>query len=462
MRESPGRRRGEIGILLVALLVILALSPSWLAFSAFPRHLRAFEGEDEELLFGLPLKVYLSADRPGINVDGKQIGPRFGPLDGRQSFRLSAAAVGSYRLRFCLLGLIPVREMVLEVLPGLGLVPGGQSIGIMVRADGVLVVGYRAVTTPSGRARQPGRDAGLAPGDLILTVNGEPVMSEDDLTELVDRAGRQGQVSHLGVRRDGRLLTLEAVPALDRETGQYRIGLWVRDGTAGVGTLTFYHPSSKVFAALGHVVTDVDTNLPVDIRDGAIVDASVARIRQGRRGYPGEKVGHLRPEGGSPLGVIHRNTELGIVGSLNEFPLGLYDQPIPLALVHQVRRGPAQILTVVDGDIVESFEVDILRADVHQRYPAPKGLTIRITDRRLLARTGGIVQGMSGSPIIQQGRLVGAVTHVFVTDPTRGYGVFAEWMALEAGLVGLGDLAGAEGAGDAPAREPARAAVGGS
>jgi stage IV sporulation protein B len=399
-----------------------------------------FEGEAQEVLFGLPFRLHVRVDRPGVKVNGVGAGQDVGAIDGREHFRLAGTQAGSYRLRFSLLGLVPVREMVLEVLPELEVVPGGQSIGILLRPSGVLVLGHRPVETPGGHRAQPGRDAGVVPGDLIVGMNGRPVACEQDLLARVNEAADRGVPVRLEVTRDGQLLVLYVDPAYDRITGEFGLGLKVRDGAAGVGTLSFYHHPSRIFTALGHVVTEPDGDRPADTSQGRIVEATVARIRQGRRGHPGEKVGQLRPEPGATLGSIDRNTPFGIVGTLERLPAGHGGGwgPMPLALTHQVQVGRALMLTVLDGQHVESFEVEIVRVDVRQRQPSPKGITIRVTDRRLLERSGGIVQGMSGSPIVQGGRLVGAVTHVFVTDPTRGYAVFAEWMARVARLLGDG------------------------
>jgi stage IV sporulation protein B len=403
-----------------------------------------FEGEVEEVLLGLPLRLHVLVDRPGVKVNGVLAGLTLGAIDGREGFRLAAAQAGSYRLRFSLLGLVPVREMVLEVIPGLEVVPGGQSIGILLRPSGVLVIGHRPVETPDGQRAAPGRDAGIIVGDVIVGIDGRPVACEQDLQTQIDEAVALGIPIRVELTRDGRPLSVRVHPEYDRTTGRYGLGLRLRDGAAGVGTLSFYHPPSRVYAALGHIVTEAGANRPADTSQGRIVEATVARIRQGRRGYPGEKVGELRPDAVATLGSIELNTEFGIVGKLERMPAGHVAEfpPMPLALAHQVRPGRASLLTVLDGQKVERFEVEIVRVDARQGRPSPKGITLRVTDRRLLERTGGIVQGMSGSPIVQEGRVAGAVTHVFVTDPTRGYAVFAEWMARVAGLLGDADGVG--------------------
>lgn len=217
------------------------------------------------------------------------------------------------------------------------------------------------------------------------------------------------------------------------ESGQVhlRLGVYLEDTAAGVGTLSFYHPASGRYAALGHMVTDSRTGEQAIINNGRIVPALIAGIRRGSKGQPGEKIG-LFQERAPSLGIITKNSSIGIFGELTN--LVASNQPtLPVAMAHEVELGPAYIRTVIDGDKVEQFDVKIVKVN-KQTKPGIKGMVIEITDPRLLEITGGIVQGMSGSPIIQNQKLVGVITHVFVNDPTRGYGVFAEWMVHEAGL----------------------------
>jgi stage IV sporulation protein B len=211
------------------------------------------------------------------------------------------------------------------------------------------------------------------------------------------------------------------------------MGLYIRDSAAGVGTLTFYEPESKKYGALGHVISDMDTGKPIAIGEGHVVQSSVTSIEKGRNGAPGEKYAIFRNEK-VKLGNIEKNTPFGIFGTMNQLPENaLETTPIPIAFGEQVKAGPAEIYTVVDGQKVEKFKIEIVNV-IPQKYPATKGLILKVTDPVLLKKTGGIVQGMSGSPIIQDGKLVGAVTHVFVNDPTSGYGTYIEWMLQDAGI----------------------------
>ncbi len=433
-------RRRITGLVLAALVVAIAVSPPVRALAGCPARLRLLLGEEERLeLGGLPIRATIRADRDGlvrINDEASAGGRWRVDLSSPVSFQPVSA--GRCELRLTLFGLITVKRISVEVVPRLEVVPGGQSIGILLRTRGVSVVGHAPVEA-AGQVRYPARDAGVRVGDVILKVDGVEVKSSQHVVFLVNRCAREGREVPVELTRDGQTASLEIAPVYSERERIYQIGLYVRDGAAGVGTLTFLEPRSGVFMALGHVIADATTNRPVEISDGRVVKATVARVRPGRRGEPGEKEG-VFVENQDVIGTITANTDFGLVGRATGSG-GLDDggQAVPVALAREVVVGPAEIRTVLDGTRVESFAVEITRVDQSQTSPAPKGITLRVTDPRLLEETGGIVQGMSGSPIIQDGRLAGAVTHVFVNDPTRGYGVFAEWMVEMAGLAPAGN-----------------------
>lgn len=312
-------------------------------------------------------------------------------------------------------------------------VPGGQSIGVLLRAQGVIVVGQAAIRDSSGNTFNPAVDAGVSVGDIILKIDDEEVNSEGQVRDLVNRAGDAGQRLRLEVKRGEEIFKAAINPVYCPDTARYRIGLLVKDSAAGLGTLTFYEPESATFGALGHIITDMETAQPFNLSGGKIVGASVQTIHPGKRGQPGEKIGvfHSDKQLG---GTILRNTKLGIFGSLHKPPVNAGSGLMPVAPADQIRAGEAEILTVLKGEQIEKFSAEILKLNL-KAAPDGKGMIIKISDPRLLEQTGGIVQGMSGSPIIQDGRLVGAVTHVFVNDPTRGYGVPVEWMLWEAEIL---------------------------
>jgi len=367
---------------------------------------------------------------PGLlNVNGRHFqGNEYSP--GREI--PVAAMPGRLEMQFRLLGLLPLHRMTVNVVPETRVIPGGHSIGVLLHSRGVMVVGLAAIREPSGNKVNPAAKAGIMNGDIILRVNKRCVNSERQLRDEINRCGSKGLDLTLEIKRADKIFNVVLQPVFCTETGRYRIGLCIRDSAAGVGTLTFYDPASKKYGALGHMITDMNTGRRIDLVDGSIVEAAVQGIHQGRRGRPGEKIGLFN--GGGLKGNIIKNTPFGIFGTLERLPVNpFYRQPLPVALSYQVKKGPAQILTVLQENKMERFNIEILQV-MPQARPDGKGMVIRVTDPRLLQTTGGIIQGMSGSPIIQNGRLIGAVTHVFVNDPSRGYGVLAEWMIREAGL----------------------------
>lgn len=409
------RLRQLLGLLLVTLLLAFASTPGFRQAVNLPAELRWSEGEVPAAVTTLPL-------RPVARPQGGRA-PWTAALPGQ---------VGRYTLDLRLFGLIPLRRMAVEVVPTVKVIPGGHSIGVMLRSKGVLVVGHTAIRTLDGE-QNPGRSAGIEVGDAILAINGQEVRSEAHAKELLETHGKGGGPVKLELKRRGRILTKELGLVRDETTQRWRAGLQLRDNAAGVGTLTFYDPATGKYGALGHVIADSETAQPIEVRDGHIVRTSITAIHKGRRAVPGEKVGGPE-EPDNWLGSIDKNSRFGIFGSMNR-PVKnpFYREAIPVAMSSQVKEGPAEILTVLHGEQLERFQVEIQRVMATPTTDG-KNMIVKVTDQRLLSVTGGIVQGMSGSPIVQNGRIVGAVTHVFVNDPTRGYGVSIEWMLQEAGV----------------------------
>lgn len=320
----------------------------------------------------------------------------------------------------------------------LKVIPGGQTIGVKVKSAGVLVVGHHSIEVVEGSKISPGEISGLVPGDLMTAINGVKLDDVSKVAKLVEHAGKTDKPLTILFKRAGKEHTAKLKPAYDRNDNVWRMGLYIRDSAAGVGTLTFYAPEHGVYGALGHVITDMNTGTPIVVGSGHIVQSSVTSISKSQDGDPGEKRASFLRES-QVLGSVESNTDFGIFGKMSRNPEhSLYKEPIPVAMSHEVKEGPAQILTVVDGQRVEKFDVQIIHV-AHQRSPETKGMVLRITDPRLIEKTGGIVQGMSGSPIVQDGRLIGAVTHVFVNDPKSGYGCFIEWMLRDSGVTPSGN-----------------------
>lgn len=427
-KHMGGERRKFTGILLTALIIAFSLSPQFRNVYQFPPHMRVIAGETSLFQTGFPITVNITSPQRGFYL--------YNPLTNRQrkAVAMEAVETGKIQVQYRLFGAIPLRTIDVHVLPPLKVVPGGHSIGVVLHSHGVIVVGFSPIITGDGQMLTPAKEANITVGDTIMSVNGTPINSDVQVADLIDASGREGRPAQLLVKRGEEELSLRVSPVLCPETNRYRIGLFVRDSAAGVGTMTFYEPQSRIYGALGHIITDSDTNQPIDIDQGKIVAASVSGIQQGRRGHPGEKIGVFVEED-KVLGNIKNNTSFGIYGTLYvDLPNDEYPAPIPVASMTQVVEGPAEMLTVLDGQKIEKFRIEIQKVN-WQDSPEGKSMVIKIIDSRLLAKTGGIVQGMSGSPIIQNGKLVGAVTHVFVHDPSRGYGVFIDWMLMESGLI---------------------------
>nr|WP_062356011.1 SpoIVB peptidase [Bacillus kwashiorkori] len=418
MRLDLDKIRKLLGIILLVSFVYIGFFSPVSKLLKQPTTMTVFEGANEVIPTTANVQAIKNNDNIHIAYDEKNVS-------------LTALNSGDSEVLLELAG-IPLKKVKVNVLKDLRVIPGGQSIGVKINTKGVLVVGHHQVDTTSGKI-SPGEKAGIKVGDLITEINGKPILSMGEVTPFVQQAGSSGKPLKLVIKRNEETIKTELSPEKDKNEDKYKLGLYIRDSAAGIGTLTFYEPNSKNYGALGHVISDMDTKMPIVVKDGYIVPSTVTSINKGSNGVPGEKLARFLPER-SIVGNIRANNQFGIFGQLNKnIKNGIADKPIPVALSHEVKKGPAKILTVVDDDKVEAFDIEIVNS-IPQKFPATKGMVIKITDPRLLERTGGIVQGMSGSPIIQNGKLIGAVTHVFVNDPTSGYGVHIEWMLREANI----------------------------
>ncbi len=410
------------GIMLSLLVVALNYSSPVQRLLQLPDALVLRAGEETHLSFGLPLRVQVDQPDAAVISSGDET-LRDVAVTGVE---LSALSEGQAQVRLSLFGGWPFKNVDVRVEESRVLVPGGQAIGVALHTSGVLVVGTSDL---AGGAANPAQEAGLQPGDVIRSLGGQEVESAQHLTQLVNAHG--GETVEMVVQRTGKEVRMRIAPVRDALDGQYRLGVWVRDSTAGVGTLSFYDPESGAFGALGHAITDVDTGESLTVREGDIMHADIVDVLKGQRGEPGELKGSFLKEG-ETFGSILLNNAFGIYGQSDEALVNpLYPQGLPVGSRYSVHEGKASILSTVEGDTVREYEVEITRC-VQQGSPAQKGMILRVTDPELLERTGGIVQGMSGSPILQDGHIVGAVTHVYVNDPTQGYGMYIEWMLEQA------------------------------
>lgn len=321
-------------------------------------------------------------------------------------------------------------EEAVQVVSERVLVPGGQSVGIRMNVKGVLVVGLEEIETEE-EVVSPGYNAGLQTGDMILSINDIPVYYASDVAELVnsEKTLLSGSKLKLRVQRKDDQMDIYVTPVRDIETGEIKIGVWVKEKIAGIGTLTFFDPQTNMFASLGHGIYENQTGTLLEAGEGQLLRTEVRSIKEGEAGNPGEIRG-IFYENDQPVGTVLSNSVFGIYSRADDFRDFELAQPMVMGRQDQVETGDAYILTTIDGDKVQRFDIRITKIN-RQNEPAPKGMEIEVTDEDLLDYSGGIVQGMSGSPIIQNNRIVGAVTHVLVNNPTKGYGIFAEWMVEE-------------------------------
>lgn len=297
------------------------------------------------------------------------------------------------------------------------LYPGGMPFGVKFYTDGVLVVGFAGGSgSPSG----PAYTAGLRAGDTILKIDGKPVSDAAELTGMIEKSC--GRTLSLLCRRDGKEFTAALTPKQGRD-GQYKTGMWVRDSGAGIGTVTFIVPSTGGFGGLGHGICDADTGKPVPLGRGSVAEVTISGVTKGQPGTPGEIKGYFDP---GKIGTVIENSDLGVFGLFREAPTGKYSNPIPAAGKDEVKEGAAVMLCTLDTGEIGEYSIEIHSID--RSATGGRCFSVRVTDPALLERTGGIIQGMSGSPIIQGGKLIGAVTHVLINDPASGYGVFIENM----------------------------------
>ena len=323
---------------------------------------------------------------------------------------------------------LPLKDVTIQVLPEKTLIVGGHSVGIRMDVSGVLVVGLEEIPTERGMVN-PGLAAGLQIGDSVLSIEGTPVRSAKDVQRLLNENVPKEKMS-LKIQRKGETSYVSVTPVKSKEDGNWKLGIWVKEKTAGLGTVTYYDPSTGIIGALGHGITESNTGQVLSVAEGEMMYSRVESVLQGTSGKPGEIRG-IFYEADEPMGTLLHNSEFGIFGQ-SKAPLTnpLYGEPVKVGYQSEIQKGPAQILTTIDGNTIEKFDV-VIEKIARQSKPGTKGMVIRVTDERLLKKSGGIVQGMSGSPILQNGKIVGAVTHVLVNDPQRGYGIFIEWMLKE-------------------------------
>ncbi|NMP21141.1 SpoIVB peptidase [Sulfobacillus harzensis] len=409
-----GRISRALGIVLASGVVALGTSAPARALFNFPAHLEIPQGQGVRVSWSrfVPVAVASGNSRPVMVANASQID-------------VETPSSGHYLLHFRLFGWLPWRGVPVDVPKPAYVVPGGESVGVLVHTRGLIVNGFSPVRT-QGRVVDPAQEAGLERGDVIASVDAQPAKSVAFLEQRVNQDGIRHQPVRLRVAgaRSERVRTV--MPVWSERLHHWQIGVTLQDRTSGVGTLTFYNPKTLAFTALGHSMTDGLTRRPVGVQAGRAMGADIVGVVPAADNHPGQKVGVLAGPA-NVSGSVDANGTLGIVGRLDHQPLWGPHRALPLALPDQVHPGPATIITVLRGQIPERYHIEILKTAA-QSQPDTKGLLFRVTDPGLLHKTGGVVQGMSGSPIIQNGRVVGAVTHVLISRPALGFGCYAYWM----------------------------------
>lgn len=397
----------------IAVVLVLLLSYVYIcSINSIPNNIIIFEGENLNLKIatGLTLasknsKTILTAS----NINKEKINS-----EGTNSLNLN------------LFGTIPVKEVNVNVIPKTIVVPLGNAIGMKLYTKGVLVVGMSQIETDKNEKKKPYENSGIEQGDTILEINNNIVGNTEDLIKEVENS--KGNTINIKYLRNDKTMQTDITPVKSKNT--YKIGLWVRDAAAGVGTLTFYEPSTNLFMALGHGISDIDTEEIVNIANGELVTANIVSITKGRKGYPGEIRGTI--DEGKTIGTIYKNTNFGVYGMVKNKNYLEADltQEMEVAPRNEIKEGKAQIICQLENSTKKKYDIEIEKVYINNNQNN-KSMLIKITDKELLEKTGGIIQGMSGAPIIQEEKFVGAVTNVLVNDPTQGYGVFADIMIKE-------------------------------
>lgn len=380
----------------------------------------------ELIRWNIPLTMCIFEEDAVTVLSGntKKIPPEKLHLDFAGDIRVTANNDGTYHAACNLFGVIPLKTVEIEVISREELRPGGIPVGIYIETDGIFVIGTGELEMSGGKIASPAKNI-LKTGDYITSFQGKEISRKQELTELLKNF--TGTEVILGIRRNDEEMEVSVKPVYIN--GNCYLGLWIRDDTQGVGTLTYVR-GDKRFGALGHGISDADSNLLMDSSKGSMYDCEILAIIKGEKGTPGKLSGKIVYSKKNLYGEVLENVSSGVYGTVNEQLLQKLEyDAMPIALKQEVKEGEAIILSSVDGTLRE-YTVEIKK--IHRgESDVNKGMELVVTDERLLETTGGIVQGMSGSPIIQDGKLVGAVTHVLVNDPTRGYGIFIENM-LEA------------------------------
>lgn len=424
--EKWRKRKKKVRIYRIGLCCAILISCLGLAgigyqqlYQQIPSLIRLRAGMEQSLDLGLPM----SADVVAVSEQGESNIPKDAiTIDLARPVSIKTGSFDRYQMQVKLFGFLPIKKVGIQVIEDQELIPVGIPIGIYVKTEGILVIGVGEFTGQDGVTYSPSQYI-LKSGDYIRALNGEEVFDKDDFMDRIHSCN--GSEIVLTIERDGQTIDLKVIPKKN-ENGEYKIGVWIRDNAQGVGTMTFIDEEGN-FGALGHGINDVDTSTLMNTGDGTLYQTEIISIKKGESGEPGEMTGMIIYSTDRILGQITDNSVQGIFGTCNQKALNLIDkEPIPIALKQEIKLGPAQILCTVDKE-AKYYDIEITAIHLNNDN-VNRGIELKVTDPELLEITGGIVQGMSGAPIVQDGKFVGAVTHVLVNSPEKGYGIFIENM----------------------------------
>lgn len=372
--------------------------------AAIPQNIILSEGENINFKLALGLGLQNSDDYEATWV----------------SSNLNKSKVGNNKVELKLFNSIAVKDINVSVIPTTTVIPVGKAIGMKLYTKGVLVVGMSEIENEERIKEKPYENSGIEEGDSIIAINNEEINTTDELIQQVNNSN--GESLKIKYVKDDKILETSIVPVKTKE--DYKIGLWVRDAAAGIGTLTFYEPSTNMFMSLGHGIIDIDTEEIVDISRGELVTANILSIIKGEKNKPGEIKGSITK--GVAIGDIYKNTKMGVYGNVKNMQyIDTTYNDMEVAERSEIKTGKATILCQLDSGAPQEYQIEIERIYLNNNTDN-KSMLIKITDEELLNKTGGIIQGMSGAPIMQNGKFIGAVTNVLVKDPTKGYAIFGD------------------------------------
>ncbi|MDD2971720.1 MAG: SpoIVB peptidase [Lachnospiraceae bacterium] len=446
MNQRMLRYRNALRYLLCLGILAIPLYSYYDIYTRVPEVIRLRAGQEESLDFQVPVsgEVYRKSAGNGINLSTERTGERSAETSVNTSpgtsidmsavpvtsvhiqldkpVRIKPVEADTYEMNLRILGVIPLKNVNLEVVRDQKVIPAGIPIGIYVKTEGVLVIDTGKFKDDKGDWQEPSQYV-LNSGDYIERVNQMAVTNKKEFVSQI--AECEGEELVLDVLRQNEKIQVKLKPEKN-ENGEYKAGIWVRDSAQGIGTLTYLSEENE-FGALGHGITDIDTSELMEVEGGTLYTTQIMDVLPGKSGTPGELTGMIQYQDDNILGEIQRNTAKGIFGkgtdNLTEY---IHHTPVPVGLKQDIELGPAQIICTLDHD-TKIYDVEIKKLD-YAREDTNRGIILQVTDEELLSRTGGIIQGMSGAPILQNGKLIGAVTHVLVQDPTMGYGIFIETM----------------------------------